>query len=124
MQSTASGVRRSGKPICSEAIYYVSKAFERSDRPGNTARDNSAPLFFGIVPSFQATLASMAVDGPAGNLRKRKSNSAIANGDSNGHGPTNAEIIANGQSMAVLKINARPTEHGQEMDKKLDEHQT
>jgi delta24(24(1))-sterol reductase len=50
--------------------------------------------------------------GPAGNLRKRKS------------GTLNSETIANGGSTALMKINAMPTEHGQEMDKKLDEHQT
>jgi delta24(24(1))-sterol reductase len=52
-------------------------------------------------------------DGPAANLRKRKSNSAL-----------NSDNIANGKSTALLKINAVPTEHGQEMDKKLDEHQS
>ena len=50
-------------------------------------------------------------NGPSGNLRKRKSQTVL-----------NSEKIANGQSTAMMKINARPTEHGQEMDKKLDEH--
>ena len=50
---------------------------------------------------------------PAGNLRKRKSQTVL-----------NSEKIANGQSTAMMKINARPTEHGQEMDKKLDEHES
>lgn len=54
-----------------------------------------------------------AVEGPAGNLRKRKSQTIL-----------NSEKIATGQSTAMMKINARPTEHGQEMDKKLDEHET
>jgi delta24(24(1))-sterol reductase len=52
-------------------------------------------------------------EGPAGNLRKRKSQTML-----------NSEKIATGQSTAMMKINARPTEHGQEMDKKLDEHET
>ncbi|ODN84359.1 hypothetical protein L202_00326 [Cryptococcus amylolentus CBS 6039] len=34
-----------------------------------------------------------------------------------------SEDIASGNSTALLKINAVPTEHGQEMDKKVDEHQ-
>lgn len=54
----------------------------------------------------------MSADGPASNLRKRKS------------GNLASEKIANGQSTALMKINAVPTEHGQEMDKKLDEHQS
>jgi hypothetical protein len=54
-----------------------------------------------------------AAEGPAGNLRKRKSQTVL-----------NSEKIANGQSTAMMKINARPTEHGQEMDKKLDEHES
>jgi delta24(24(1))-sterol reductase len=52
-------------------------------------------------------------NGPAGNLRKRKSQTVL-----------NSEKIATGQSTAMMKINARPTEHGQEMDKKLDEHES
>jgi delta24(24(1))-sterol reductase len=52
-------------------------------------------------------------NGPAGNLRKRKSQTIL-----------NSEKIATGQSTAMMKINARPTEHGQEMDKKLDEHES
>jgi len=52
-------------------------------------------------------------NGPSGNLRKRKSQTVF-----------NSEKIANGQSTAMMKINARPTEHGQEMDKKLDEHES
>lgn len=51
-------------------------------------------------------------EGPASNLRERKSAS------------TNSQKVANGQSSALMKINAMPTEHGQEMDKKLDEHQS
>jgi hypothetical protein len=35
-----------------------------------------------------------------------------------------SDSITNGKSTALLKINAVPTEHGQEMDKQLDEHQT
>jgi len=58
-------------------------------------------------------MAVIQAQGPAGNLRKRKSNGAL-----------NSDNIANGQSTALLKINAVPTEHGQEMDKKLDEHQS
>jgi delta24(24(1))-sterol reductase len=53
-----------------------------------------------------------AASGPASNLRKRKS------------GNLNSEKIANGDSTALMKINAMPTEHGQEMDKQLDEHQS
>ncbi|KIR81692.1 delta24(24(1))-sterol reductase [Cryptococcus gattii EJB2] len=34
-----------------------------------------------------------------------------------------SDDIANGNSTALLKINAVPTEHGQERDKELDEHQ-
>jgi delta24(24(1))-sterol reductase len=32
--------------------------------------------------------------------------------------------VASGKSTALMKVNAVPTEHGQEMDKKLDEHQS
>lgn len=38
--------------------------------------------------------------------------------------PVASQIVANGESVALIKINAMPTEHGQEMDKKLDEHTT
>ena len=55
----------------------------------------------------------VSTDGSASDLRKRKSATT-----------SNAEVIANGQSNAVLMVNAIPTEHGQEMDKKLDEHQS
>ncbi len=55
---------------------------------------------------------STTVNGPAGNLRKRKSNTVLT-----------SDSITNGQSTALLKVNAIPTEHGQEMDKKLDEHE-
>ncbi|WVQ85315.1 hypothetical protein IAT38_007480 [Cryptococcus sp. DSM 104549] len=48
---------------------------------------------------------------PASDLRKRKNENNL-----------NSDNIANGKSTALLKINAVPTEHGQEMDKKLDEH--
>jgi delta24(24(1))-sterol reductase len=58
-------------------------------------------------------MSSTATDGPASNLRKRKSNPVL-----------NSEKISKGQSTALLKVNAVPTEHGQEMDKKLDEHQS
>jgi delta24(24(1))-sterol reductase len=58
-------------------------------------------------------MAVIQAQGPASNLRKRKSNGAL-----------NSDNIANGQSTALLKVNAVPTEHGQEMDKKLDEHQS
>lgn len=34
-----------------------------------------------------------------------------------------SDDITNGNSTALLKINAVPTEHGQERDKELDEHQ-
>lgn len=44
------------------------------------------------------------------NLRQRKAN-------------LRSDDIANGNSTALLKINAVPTEHGQERDKELDEHQ-
>jgi delta24(24(1))-sterol reductase len=57
-------------------------------------------------------MSTVSDHGPAGNLRKRKS------------GTLNSEKIASGNSTAMMKINAMPTEHGQEMDKKLDEHQT
>ena len=56
---------------------------------------------------------STATQAPAANLRSRKSESTV-----------NSDNIANGQSTALLKINAVPTEHGQEMDKQLDEHQS
>ncbi|ORY27457.1 ergosterol biosynthesis ERG4/ERG24 [Naematelia encephala] len=52
-------------------------------------------------------------DGPSSNLRKRKSNPVLKSDD-----------VLNGRSTALLKVNAVPTEHGQEMDKKLDEHQS
>lgn len=55
-------------------------------------------------------------EGPASNLRERKSASTATT--------TNSQKIANGQSSALMKINAMPTEHGQEMDKQLDEHQS
>ena len=55
----------------------------------------------------------MAHDGPASNLRKRTSDANL-----------NSDNKANGKSTALLKVNGVPTEHGQEMDKKLDEHQT
>jgi delta24(24(1))-sterol reductase len=57
-------------------------------------------------------MSTVSDHGPAGNLRKRKSVTL------------NSEKIASGNSTAMMKINAMPTEHGQEMDKKLDEHQT
>jgi hypothetical protein len=57
------------------------------------------------------------VDGPAGNLRKRKSNTTL-NGTpgkaSNGSNGSNASGASNGQSWI--------TEHGREVDRKLDEH--
>ncbi|OCF55613.1 delta24(24(1))-sterol reductase [Kwoniella mangroviensis CBS 10435] len=56
---------------------------------------------------------AVTMDRPSSNLRKRKSN-----------GNLNSDNILNGKSTALLKINAMPTEHGQEMDKKLDEHQS
>lgn len=60
-----------------------------------------------------AMAATTVTDGPASNLRKRKSNTALT-----------SEKISNGHSQALLKVNAVPTEHGQEMDKQLDEHQS
>jgi hypothetical protein len=35
---------------------------------------------------------------------------------------SNSQKIAKGESNALIKVNGVPTEHGQEMDKKLDEH--
>ena len=55
----------------------------------------------------------MPYDGPASGLRNRKSNPNLQSDD-----------IANGRSTALLKVNGVPTEHGQEMDKKLDEHES
>jgi hypothetical protein len=58
------------------------------------------------------------VDGPADNLRKRKSNTTLngtpgkASNGSNGHAGANGS--SNGQSWI--------TEHGREVDRKLDEH--
>ena len=52
-------------------------------------------------------------DGPATRLRKRKSNSNMQ-----------SDNIANGHSTALLKLDGVPTEHGREMDKKLDVHQS
>ena len=54
-------------------------------------------------------------DSPAANLRSRKGKSDQT---------ATSEVIANGASNAILHISAIPTEHGQEMDKKLDEHQS
>ena len=65
------------------------------------------------LPNTYRNMAVIQAEGPAANLRKRKSNSAL-----------NSDNIANGKSTALLKINALPTEHGQEMDKKLDSHQS
>jgi hypothetical protein len=53
-----------------------------------------------------------AVDDTTGNLRKRKSNTAL-NGNANGHANGEAKV-ANGQSWI--------TEHGREVDRKLDMH--
>jgi hypothetical protein len=61
------------------------------------------------------------VDGPAGNLRKRKSNTTL-NGTpgkaSNGSNGSNGHAGANGASNGQSWI----TEHGREVDRKLDEH--
>jgi delta24(24(1))-sterol reductase len=46
-------------------------------------------------------------------LRQRKSENTVTSDD-----------ILSGNSTAVLKVNAIPTEHGQEMDKKLDQHES
>ncbi|RXK41308.1 delta24(24(1))-sterol reductase [Tremella mesenterica] len=56
---------------------------------------------------------AIIMDGPAGKTRKRKSKSELK-----------SEQISNGHSTALLKVNAVPTEHGKEMDKKLDQHET
>jgi delta24(24(1))-sterol reductase len=62
----------------------------------------------------------MATDTPVAALRKR------GNGKTNhsdvADGVTDASKIASGASRAVMKPNAVPTEHGQEMDKLLDTH--
>lgn len=64
-------------------------------------------------------------DGPASNLRARKSNGAASNGNGavNGNG---AAAVVNGNGKAakgtVLSY-AIPTEYGQAMDRKLDTHQ-
>ncbi len=52
-------------------------------------------------------------DGIGDGIRQRKGTS-VANSDN----------VANGHSMAVLKVIGRPTEHGREMDRNLDEHQS
>lgn len=57
---------------------------------------------------------AIANGGPASNLRKRKSENGLKNSD----------VVASGQSTAVLKLNGIPTEHGQEIDRKMDEHST
>jgi delta24(24(1))-sterol reductase len=53
------------------------------------------------------------INGALSDIRQRKPTSNL-----------NSDNIANGRSTALLKINAVPTEHGQEMDKKLDVHQS
>lgn len=78
---------------------------------------------------------AITLDGPATNLRKRKSVGTLKAeqkgslevdspkpkaGDAGG--VMRADDILNGRSTALMKVNAVPTEHGQEMDKKLDEH--
>ena len=75
------------------------------------------------------------IDGPAGDLRYRKSNGAIkSNGSANGHanGESNGHSngIANRQSsdhtkadaVPTRKANGMPTEHGREVDRRMDEH--
>jgi len=57
--------------------------------------------------------SSPDLNGSASSLRQRKSENTVA-----------SDNILNGKSTAVLKINAIPTEHGQEMDKKLDLHES
>jgi delta24(24(1))-sterol reductase len=58
-------------------------------------------------------------DGPAANLRKRKSVGTTEIAD----GKTNAGGIASGESLAVLRPGGIPTEHGQEIDRQMDEHE-
>jgi delta24(24(1))-sterol reductase len=69
-------------------------------------------------------------DGPAANLRKRKSlnPTTAADGPAEGQediadGKTNAGGIASGESLAVLRPGGIPTEHGQEIDRQMDEHE-
>lgn len=65
--------------------------------------------FYPSLPTRDTKPCTMAVT--QDNLRQRKA----AN--------LQSDDIANGNSTALLKINAVPTEHGQERDKELDEHQ-
>jgi hypothetical protein len=86
------------------------------DFSGINTRDTIALQLVSFKTLTIASLAmatSTATQAPAANLRSRKSESTV-----------NSDNIANGQSTALLKINAVPTEHGQEMDKQLDEHQS
>ena len=65
-------------------------------------------------------------DGPAANLRKRRSVGPGAGEtlkDAAASTKSNADRIASGESMAVLRPGNIPTEHGQEIDKQMDEHE-
>ncbi|KAK8865813.1 hypothetical protein IAR55_000960 [Kwoniella newhampshirensis] len=62
---------------------------------------------------------AVTMDSPAANLRQRGSTKTTTTTKSK----SNSQKIADGESQALLKVNAVPTEHGQEMDKKLDQHQ-
>ncbi|WVF70772.1 hypothetical protein IAT40_005566 [Kwoniella sp. CBS 6097] len=57
-----------------------------------------------------------------GDLRKRKSSTTTKGEQKKSGTVKNSDNILNGNSNALLLVNAMPTEHGQEMDKKLDEH--
>jgi delta24(24(1))-sterol reductase len=57
----------------------------------------------------------------AAGLRQRTAANSSATGDA-ANGVTDSSKIASGESRALMKPHAVPTEHGQEMDKILDTH--
>lgn len=82
------------------------------------------------IPSIVAS-----IDDPASNYRSRKPNGGLkVNGSANGHtngfsngytdGVANGKSKGdtNGHSTATRKANGMPTEHGREVDRRMDEH--
>jgi len=87
-------------------------AFTEPD-PTSSVSGTGEALARGKLLRFVRFSVMATLDGPAGNLRKRKSASALQ-----------SDGITNGTSTAMLRVNGHPTEHGREIDRKMDEHQS
>lgn len=110
---TNNGINRRTRPSWFMTVYRARRRrnlFSSVSRcTAKTSIKTTVLPFYPSLPTRDTKSCTMAVT--QDNLRQRKA----AN--------LQSDDIANGNSTALLKINAVPTEHGQERDKELDEHQ-